>query len=203
LSKTGFREWRTTQGHECRANARDGEITTNSDSTESASLRISGAKSSCTFDCTSKFSGACTPNLRKIFFGLNWVTSDEGTGPEDDVVDIFNVSSGSEGAIGAGVAKSFMGGEIGVTLRWAVWGLGPGLLVSNVVEVSVVTGGRYMLSKDVGLVSRVVLAGSFSSSSSGSEERPPSSSYWIATGSPKRELTAPTPPVYKRKQAVH
>ena len=70
-----------------------------------------------------------------------------------------------------------MGGEIGVTLRWAVWGLGPGLLVSNVVEVSVVTGGRYMLSKDVGLVSRVVLAGSFSSSSSGSEERPPSSSY--------------------------
>jgi len=63
-----------------------------------------------------------------------------GQGAED-VVDIVNVSSGSEAAIGAGVAKSLLGGgEIGVTLRWAGLGLGLGLLASDVVEVSVVTG---------------------------------------------------------------
>jgi hypothetical protein len=99
---------------------------------------------------------------------MNRVALIEGPGAED-VVDIANVSSGSEAAIGAGVAKSFLGGgEIGVTLCWAGLGLRLGLLASDVVEASVVTGGRYMASKGV-------LTASSSSSSSESEERPPSS----------------------------
>jgi hypothetical protein len=94
----------------------------------------------------------------------------EGPGAED-VVDIVNVSSGSEAEIGAGVANSFLeGGSIGVMLRWAGLGLGLGLLASDVVEVSVVTARRYTLSKGV-------LTASSSSLSSESEERPPSSWY--------------------------
>ena len=105
---------------------------------------------------------------------MNRVTLDERPRLEDDVVNIANVSSGSEVTIETGVVESFIGGgEIGVTFRWAGLGLGPGLPASDVVEVSVVTGGRYMLSK----VSGGALTGSFSSSSSESEERPPSSSY--------------------------
>lgn len=92
---------------------------------------------------------------------MNRVTLDEGPGAEDVVVDIVNVSS--EAAIGAGMAKSFLEGT--------------GLLASDVVEVSVVTGGRYMLSKGVGLVLGGVFTASSSSSLSESEERPPSSSY--------------------------
>lgn len=89
-------------------------------------------------------------------------------------MNTVNVSSGSEAAMGSGGVKLFIGGEeISATLRWAGLGLGPGLLASDVVEVSVVTGGRYMSS----LVSGGALTGSFSSSSSESEERPPWSSY--------------------------
>ena len=98
---------------------------------------------------------------------MNRIALDEGPGAED-VGDIVNVSSGPEAAR---VAKSFLGGgKIGVTLRWAGLGLGAGLLGSDVVEVSVVTGGRYMLSNGV-------LTASSSSSSSESEERPLSSWY--------------------------
>ena len=101
---------------------------------------------------------------------MNRAALDEGLGAED-IFDIVNVSSGPEAAIGAGVAKSFLGGgEIGVTLRWVGLGLGLGLLGSDVVELSVVTGGRYTLSKGM-------LTASSSSSSSESEERPLSSWY--------------------------
>ena len=70
---------------------------------------------------------------------MDRVTLDEGPGLGDHVVNIVNVASGSEAATGVGVVKSFIGGEIGVTLRWT--GLGSGL-ASDVVEVSVVTGRR-------------------------------------------------------------
>jgi len=71
---------------------------------------------------------------------MNRVALDRGPGAED-VVDIVNVSSGSEAAIGARVAKLLLGGgEIGVTLRWVGLGSRLGLLVSDMVEVSVVTG---------------------------------------------------------------
>jgi len=99
---------------------------------------------------------------------MNRVALDEGPGAED--VDIVNVSSSPEAAIGAGVAGSSLGGEIDVTLRWVGLGLRLGLLASDVVEVSVVTGGRYTLSKGV-------LTASSSPLSSSSEERPPSSWY--------------------------
>jgi len=46
------------------------------------------------------------------------------------------------------------GGEIGVSLLLEGLGLGPGLLASDVVEISVVTGRRrYTLSNGVRLVS--------------------------------------------------
>jgi hypothetical protein len=98
---------------------------------------------------------------------MNRVALDEGPGAED-VVDIASVSSGDEAAIGAGVF--LRGGNIGVTLCWAGWGLRLDFLASDVVKASVVTGGRYMSSKGV-------LIASSSSSSSESDERPPSSWY--------------------------
>jgi len=39
---SSFRRQRSSSSHECRANARNGEATTDSDSTESASLKVSG-----------------------------------------------------------------------------------------------------------------------------------------------------------------
>lgn len=104
---------------------------------------------------------------------------DEGSGAEDDIIDIANTSSDSEVTIGARVAKSFLGeSEIGVIFRWAVLGLGPCLFASDMVEVCIVTGWEYMLSKGMGLVLGRVLTASISSESSeSSEERPPSSLY--------------------------